>query len=135
MVAAEGDQRSRVDGFTTFVQYNRRCDAFAPLAVGQAERRSLLDGGMTGQHILDLARVDVGTAADDRVMAPVEQTKLAASVDEADVAGAQEPVDESGRIRQIVSPVALHHDVSAHADLAGLALWNLGAFRVEDADF
>jgi hypothetical protein len=47
----------------------------APLLVGLADHRHVLHGGVTGEHVLDLDRMDVLAATDDHV---VDASKLGA---------------------------------------------------------
>src|SRR5918996_813906 len=67
-----------------------KCDhRLAPLGVRLADHRHLGDRRMAQQHLLDLARVDVGAARDDQVLGAVAQREEAVRVDRADVAGVQ----------------------------------------------
>ena len=69
----------------------------APALGGHAGDRRVGDGGMLAQHRLEVARVEVEAAADDHVLAAVEQGEEAVVVEAADVAGADEAL--AGRRR------------------------------------
>jgi hypothetical protein len=57
-----------------------------------ADHRHHRDGRMGHQHFLDLARVDVETAADDHVLDPVDDEEISVRVAAADVAGVEPPL-------------------------------------------
>src|SRR6266700_7583103 len=46
-------------------------DLLAPFGMRAAHHRAFGDGGMEVQHVLDLARIDVGAAGDDHVLGAV----------------------------------------------------------------
>ena len=72
-------------------------DDLAPLGIGRADHRHLGHAGRRQQHLLDLARVDVGAAADQQVLAAVLQGQEAILVQAADVAGPEPAVAQRRR--------------------------------------
>ena len=79
------------------------------------------DRGVPGEHVLDVARVDVEPAADDEVLLAVDDAEVPVAVDRADVAGGEPPVvDVRCRrpLRWRPSPVAAHDVRAADEDLA-----------------
>ena len=87
---------------------------------------------MGEQHLLDLARIDVGAAGDDEVLGAVLEVQIAVGVEGADVAGVQ-PAAAQGRGRGlVVAPIAGHHHVAAAEDFAGLARRQWPVLRVRN---
>jgi hypothetical protein len=75
---------------------------------------------MAQQVLLDLARVDVLAAADQHVLDPADDVRVALGIDRRQVAGVHPAggVDRLARAR-LVLPVAAHDRVAARAELAG----------------
>src|SRR5207245_600178 len=63
-----------------------------PMAVGDANHRSLRDLGVLLEHALDLDRVDVLPPADDLVATTTDEEDIAVAVDAAEVASSEPPV-------------------------------------------
>ncbi len=102
---------------------------FSPALVGDSGRKSLGDGGVSLEGVLDLTRVDVLAAAHDGVVATPEHVQVAALVEPAEVAGV-EPF--------VVAPfdfaeVAGTDDRSAHGDLSVGSGWRRSSVVVDDA--
>ena len=97
-----------------------------------AEHGRLANRRVLVEHLLDLARIDVVTAADDHVLLAVDDEEVAVLVDLAHVAGVQPAVADRLGGRVLALPVALHHVVAPDHDLADLALRDLVAVVVDD---
>src|SRR5664280_884293 len=107
---------------------------FAPLGVSAPDHRDLRNGGMSQQHLLHLARVDVGTAGDDDVLGPVLEGEVALVVETPHVSS-PEPAIADGRVCcLLVTPVAHHHDVAAHHYLPSAPWWHRPAAGVDHSD-
>ena len=85
----------------------------APFAVRPADDGNLAHRAVGEQHLLDLARIDVGTARDDQVLGAVLEMQITLLVDNADVAGMQKAAAHAGRARLRVLPIAGHDDAAA----------------------
>ncbi len=96
-------------------------DAAAPLRVGNADDGGFRDGGMRFQHHLDLARIDVEAAADDDVVAAIDERQVPASVEAPEVAGVQPAVDQRRRGRGRVAPILPHQLRPVDGDRPDLA--------------
>ncbi len=105
----------------------------APLGVGPADHRHLLDRRVALQHLLDLARVDVAAAGDDQVPGAVEQGEIPVLVEAADVAGVEPAAPHGGRGRLGVLPVAEHDRVAPNGHLADFAGRLFLARGIDDA--
>ena len=130
---AQRDQLFGADALAG-VEFDHRLHRLAPLLVGDADDGAVAHRRVGPDHLLDFARVDVEAAADDHVLLAVGDVEVAVGVEVADVAGVQPAVDDRlrGLVRRLV--VALHHEVAAHADLAGRARRQDGAGVVHDLD-
>ena len=111
----------------------------APLHRRHADHGHVGHGRMLAQHAFQVAGVDVEAAADDHVLAAVEQDQEAVGVEAADVAGADEalaagvvPLGLARLLRLAV--VADHHAARVAHHLAGLAGRHLMALLVDQAD-
>src|SRR5712692_5865450 len=88
---------------------------FAELGVWAPDHANIDPSWMRAQHRLDLVRVDVGSAPDDDVLGPADDVQISRLVDEAEVAHVCPAV---ARVRaRLLAPVAILHEVAAHADL------------------
>ena len=76
----------------TFARDDPRRRRLAPALGGHAGDRRLGDVGVLAQHRLEVARVEVEAAADDHVLAAIDEREEAVVVEAADVAGADEPL-------------------------------------------
>src|ERR687895_511030 len=85
--------------------------------VGPADHRGLLDTRMLQEHILDLARIDVLSAADDHVLLAVDEEEEPVLVAVADVARVQPSVPERLGVGVRPPVIALHDVGAADADL------------------
>jgi hypothetical protein len=56
-------------------------DLLAPVGMGPADHRRLQHAGVRQQHLLDLARVDVGPARDDHVLGAILDGEVALGVE------------------------------------------------------
>src|SRR6476646_10533714 len=120
----------------TRLERDRRADLLTQLGVRDADNRRLGDLRVLVQHLFDLPRVDVVSAADDQILLPVDDVVIAVLVHPPDVAGAEPAVVRDGlgrRLRPV--QIALHDVVAADRDLPDLALRDLGARRVNDTHF
>src|SRR5216683_1214843 len=92
---------------------------FTELGVWAPDHADIDHGWMCAQHRLDLVRVDVRSASDDDVLDPADDVQISSVVDEAQVAHVRPAV---GRQRtEVLAPVAILHEVAAHADFSYLA--------------
>ncbi len=111
----------------------------APALGGHAGDRRLGDVGVLAQHRLEVARVEVEAAADDHVLAAIDEREEAVVVEAADVAGADEPLAGGveplglGGLRRL-AVVAGHHSRRVADDFAGRAARQLAAGLVDEAD-
>jgi hypothetical protein len=62
-------------------------DALAPVGVRKADDGALGDGGMEGDGVLDLSRIDVLATGDDHVLEAVDDVEVALIVEVSAVAG------------------------------------------------
>src|SRR6266849_6768832 len=93
---------------------DKRDRYFAELRVRAPDDTDILHGWMCAQHRLDLVGVDVRSAPDDDVLDPAHDVQVSGLVDEAEVAHVRPAV---GRQRtEVLAPVAVLHEVAAHAD-------------------
>src|SRR5262245_55048379 len=111
-----------------------RLDGFTPQLIGHADNGDLLDRRMPLDGFFDLARIDVGSAADDHVLLAVEDEHVAAAVHVADVTRVEPsvPADVRGRLR--LAPVAAHAGAATNHDLAHLTARDLAVLRIDDPD-
>src|SRR5215469_15167701 len=100
-------------------QLHPRAELFAVLQVGHPDDLDVLDLRVGVQEFLDLAGIDVLTAADDHVLDPPDDVQVAGLVHHGQVAGVHPAggVDGLGRLGWLV-PVAEHHRVATGAQLA-----------------
>src|SRR5690349_12563411 len=131
-------QRLGVDR-RAFAHDDPRRRRLAPALGGNAGDRRVGDRGMLAEHRLEVARVEVEAAADDHVLAAIDEREKAVVVEAADVAGADEalaggvePLGLGGALGLAV--VAGHHPCRMADDLAGIALRQLAALLVDQAD-
>jgi hypothetical protein len=106
----------------------------AGLVVGHADGGAFQHAGHLRDDVLDLVRVHVEAAHQDHVLLAVDDLEVAALVDHADVAGAEEAVGGhhlGGLVGAL--PVAGHHLRAADGDLARRAQGHLVAVVVEQA--
>ena len=99
-----------------------------------ADHGGLQHRRMGEQHLLDLARVDVGAARDDQVLRAIFQRDEPIGIDGAEIARPQPAIAQRLRVGGIVVPVAVHHAIAGGDDLADLARRQLAARLVDDAD-
>src|SRR3954451_16481751 len=78
-----------VDG-RAFASHDPRRRRLAPALGGNAGNRRFGNVGMLAQHRLEIARVEVEAAADDHVLAPIDEGQEAVIVEATDVARADE---------------------------------------------
>ena len=89
--------------------------------------------GVPSQHVLHLARRDVLATAHDHVLDAVHDVEIPLLVDAAGVAGVQPAVDDRGRRRLGVAPVALRDLRCSYADLSDATRRKGHAVAVDDA--
>ena len=85
-----------------------------------ADYRDLAHGRMPQQYFLDLARINVGAAADDHVLGAVPQRQETVLVERSDVAGMQPAVAQRFQAGVRIAPVAAHDGIAANQDFADL---------------
>ncbi len=91
------------------------------MRIGKRRDAGLQHRGVGEQCGLDLHRVDVFTARDDQVAAPIEHAQAALCIELADVAGVQPAARERGSALRRAPAVAAHQRRPAHQDLTGKA--------------
>ena len=109
-------------------------DGLAPVRVRDPDHRGLRHLRVAGEHVLDLAGVDVEAAGDDHVIAAVLEVDVAVGVHHAHVAGADPPVPELLRRGLRVADVLGERERRLHRDLAELAERQLRTGVVGDLD-
>ena len=102
----------------------------AEVLVGAADDADVLDERAAAQDVLDLERVDVAAAADDRVLHAPRDVQEAVLVEAAEVAEVRPAVVGVGRL--VLVPILRLHERPAHADLALLARLDRVALGVAD---
>ena len=80
-----------------------------------------MSGLPTGDHVLDVARVDVEAARDDHVLGAVDDAQEAVGIAHGNVAGMQ-PAALEGFGGQLGIAVAVHHQRPLHDDFARLSI-------------
>ena len=68
---------------------------------------------MLEQHLLDLARIDVGATADDDVLGSVLERQVPVGIEAADIPRMQPSVAQSGGGGLRILPISRHHHISA----------------------
>src|SRR5262245_52424822 len=99
-------------------EHHERVRRLAPLLVRQPDDRHLHHRRVAQQDALDLQRGDVLAAADDHVLDPVTDLRVAVRVQHSGIAGVEPAVAHRPLGRLGVVVVAVHHHVAAHHDLA-----------------
>src|SRR5436190_95846 len=107
-------------------------DDLAPFWMRAPDHRGLAYPRVLEQHLLDLARIDIGAARDDHVLGPVFQREIAVRIEHADVPGMQPAAAQSLRGRVGVLPVPGHHHIAAADDLADPAHRQRVVIRIGD---
>src|SRR6516165_567748 len=106
------------------MRHDAGANALSKPRVGHADRRSLQYVRVLMEHLLDLARVDVGAPANDQLLLSVDDLEIAALVKNSDVAGREPTVRaEAARIGFRVIIVADRHRRPVGQDLA----WRAGS--------
>ncbi len=96
-------------------------DRLAGVRVGHADDHRLSDGGMGGDHLFHLGRVDVEAGDDDEILDPIDEEEEAVVVDHRDVARAEPAVLGEGPLAGLgIVPVAAEDVRPSHPDLAGV---------------
>ncbi len=100
------------------LQHDEGLGSLAPLLVLHSHHADLLHGRVAHQHAFHFDRRDVLAAADDHVLEPVADFRVAVGVYDRGIAAVKPPAAHGllRRLRIIVVP--LHDDIAAHADLA-----------------
>src|SRR6185312_6003283 len=108
----------------------------AELFVGHAEYLYFLYLRVPVEEFLDLARIDVFTAANDHVLYPPDDVAIALVVKRGEVAGVHPafPIDRLAGLF-LVLPIALHHRIAARAQLSGFTDADRQPIRADDLDF
>src|SRR5262249_52451199 len=108
------------------VEFAGRCvaddvgnDNLPPFVVRAADDGDLAHARVLEQYLLDLARIDVGAAADDDVLGSVLERQIAVGIKGADVPGMQPAVAQRGGGGPRILPIAGHDYVSAAKNLPG----------------
>ena len=61
-------------------------DAFTPLVVLEAEHRTLENGGVLHQYILDFSRIDIDPTGNNHVLFPIDDVEIALIITRGDIA-------------------------------------------------
>src|SRR5882672_12807507 len=112
-----------------------RAELLAVTIVGDAEDLNIQDLWMTKEKLLDLARVEVLTAADHHVLDAADDVAVALGIDDGDIAGAHPPlgIEHVGRLFGFV-PIAEHDAVAAGAQFAPFAAWHHASLEIDNLD-
>src|SRR5579862_1781241 len=113
-------------------QLDDRLHLLAHLRVGNADDGDVGDGGVGGQHVLRLLRVDVDAARDDHVGGPVGEVQVPVGVEVADVADGPPAVAVAHRRRLARVVVVLELPAAREVDGARLPRRELLAVRPDD---
>ena len=89
---------------------------------------------MQQQHFLDFARVDVGAAADDHVLAAVLEREESVLVQRAHVTGEEPAVPQGCGAGLGIAPIAGHDRVAAHQNFTDFAQRERRAAGIRDPD-
>src|SRR5216683_1234710 len=100
-------------------QDDSRRDLLAPRWMRDSKGDGLLHRRVALEHLVDLARRDLFTAAVDELFDAADETQVAGAVKRALVAGAKPPVHERVGVGLRIVLVPVHHIGPANADLAG----------------
>ncbi len=132
--AAEGSDLLLVTAFA-LNQPDPGAELLAQLGIGDPHHLHIGDLRVGVEKLLDLAGVDVLSAADDHVLDPPHDIAVALLVDDTDIAGMHPAlgVDRFGGPLRIV-PIAQHHRITAGAELARDPAWRDPALRVDGLD-
>src|SRR5690606_1643000 len=105
-------------GFRALAQHDERVRRFAPFLMRHADHCGFKHGRVTQQYALELDRRDILPAADNHVLVAVADLHVAVRMHHSGVPRMEPAAAEGlrGCFRIVVVP--LHHDVSAHHDLA-----------------
>jgi hypothetical protein len=123
------------DGVGAAARHDASDDLLAPFLMPAADDRDFGDRCMRLQHFLDLARIDVGAAADDQILRPILERQESVAVLRAEIAGVQPAAGERIRRSLGVAPIALHHRRPAHQYFADGAGDERRIPRAADPDF
>src|SRR5215472_14343182 len=101
--------------------------------VGNADHLDVLDFRVTVEELLDLARIDVFTAADHHVLDPADDIAITLGIDRREIAG----MHPSGCVDRfaglfLVVPVTEHDQIATRQQFAGRAKRHDPAFRIDD---
>src|SRR5439155_2083303 len=118
-----------------WLQHDPRADLLAVLRVRHAEHLYRLHLGVAVEKFLDLAWIDVLSAADQHVLRASDDVAVAFGVDGGQVAGVHPAVLHHFARSRFIAPVALHHRIAAHAQLACLARRYNVAPLIDDLGF
>src|SRR5256885_7701499 len=114
-------QAKRVEFAERHITHHIGDDDLAPFGMRPPDHRGFAHIGVLEQHLLDLARINVGAARNDHVLGTVLQGQIAFGIEHADVAGVQPAAAHRLRARLRIAPVAGHYDIAAAENLTGLA--------------
>src|SRR5262249_23703775 len=98
-------------------QLDERLRSLAAIGVLDADHRHFLDTREAIDRLLDAARIDVVSGADDEVLDPVHDEDEPVLIHDADVAGSQVLAGELIRRLLRSLPIPLHHLRALDADL------------------
>src|SRR5579871_1069870 len=117
--ARDAIEAKRVELFCACFAHDIGDDDLAPFGVRPADHRNFANLFVGEQHLLDLARINVGAAGNDHVLGAVLEREIALGVEDADIAGVQPAALERGFARLRIFPVTRHHHVALAENFAG----------------
>src|SRR5688572_5737886 len=109
----------------TLLQHDERFHFFAEPLIRHADNRTKRYGRVRDDHFLQLARVDVITAAEDHVLFPVDDRKITLVIHHTDVTGMKPAIPKRLRGRVGTLVISLHHIRPADGDLSAFTASDL----------
>src|SRR5215471_20185871 len=116
-------------------QPNNRLAGCTPQVVRYSNDSYLLHRRMLLENFFDLARINVGSAADDHIFLSIENEEVSTGVHKPNVTRVEPSIPEGVRCRLGLAPVAAHHGWTTHHHFAQLAARDLGVIGIHDSDF
>src|SRR6266851_4935921 len=110
-------------------------ELLAVTTVGDTEDLNIQDLRMTKQKFLDLARVEVLTAADHHVLDAADDVAITLGIDDRDIAGVHPAagIEHAGRLFGFV-PIAQHDAVATGAQFAPFAARHDASLEIDNLD-
>ena len=105
----------------------------SPCLVRNADNGTLMNRGMTREHILNFYRIDILTTTDNHVFDTALEKQKPLGIELAGIARVIPPIFQGNRRLLWQIPVAGHDVVAARKHLASLPCGKVGAVLVDNA--